>query len=220
MFGSNSIRAKNTGIGATNLWSGTHIRFPDEHHISEHARTQAIAVAQARALRAQADALVAQADADAANYDLERLRSHAAPELGSSYQSAPATLNRVLESRVSQHLSADAPTRRRRAVVPTPSQPTVSASGRKLRPSEMDVDGYATPSLGGPTISEVMNELFSAIPIRSSNDLRNWQGTDDPGPLYDYVRTHAPGHWYSFQHRESAQSNVRSIRYDLIGSMK
>jgi hypothetical protein len=30
MFGSSSIRAKNTGIGATNLWSGTHIRFPDD----------------------------------------------------------------------------------------------------------------------------------------------------------------------------------------------
>jgi hypothetical protein len=26
---SNSLRAKNTGIGATNMWAGTHIRFPE-----------------------------------------------------------------------------------------------------------------------------------------------------------------------------------------------
>ena len=29
MSESNSLRAKNTGIGATNMWTGTHIRFPE-----------------------------------------------------------------------------------------------------------------------------------------------------------------------------------------------
>ena len=30
MSESNSLRAKNTGIGATNMWTGTHIRFPED----------------------------------------------------------------------------------------------------------------------------------------------------------------------------------------------
>jgi len=30
MSESNSIRAKNTGIGATNMWTGTHTRFPED----------------------------------------------------------------------------------------------------------------------------------------------------------------------------------------------
>ena len=92
-------------------------------------------------------------------------------------------------------------------------------ASRVLRAAERDRTGYGIPrDTATPTIRNEFMKLRIQEGIETRTDLDGWCG----GPreikiLYMYLKDASPNHWYSLEHRESAQSLVRKIVLKELG---
>jgi len=127
---------------------------------------------------------------------------------------------------MSEYLSDDSD------MVPSPcpvrTQPPPVSSGRRPRPNnhqvarklnsaERDRVGYGIPKdPAAPTKRAVMQALFRDEKIVSRQDLAVWYGPRGVSRLYQFVRESCHNHWYSHEHREAAQSSVRTLTIKIL----
>ena len=88
---------------------------------------------------------------------------------------------------------------------------------RKLNSAELDRKGYGIPKDStAHTKRAAMETLFRRNNIVSRQDLAVWYGPRGVSRLYQFVRESCHNHWYSHEHREAAQSSVRTLTIKIL----